>query len=216
MICRDDNELIVNYGDLLNYDPNLAKLILKNPINYIDLISKAAYIKLLNIDFDYANKIKYILIKFINIPTNMNVSEIKPLYIGNLISITGKIIEISKIYPLILKSSHICIKCKEPYIKKQIAQFLQEPDTCLICDCTQFVLDYTNSVFIDSRNLTITDNLSNSNHNIRGIIKGNIAKRLKINQRIKIIGILEIINESKPISKQFTYFINANNAAIGK
>ncbi|MHA1667680.1 MAG: LAGLIDADG family homing endonuclease [Candidatus Heimdallarchaeaceae archaeon] len=152
--------LIVNYDDLLRYDPELANHLREDPENTI----KAADNALLDVikieDPIYAESGEIFHARFSNIPDFVDLRQLRSIHLGKLISVEGIVIRQSVVKPLLLTGVFQCIHCGETRQLDQEGGIYREPTQCSNANCGKkgpFTLLTEASTYTDLQTISVQE-----------------------------------------------------------
>nr|NIO21123.1 hypothetical protein [Candidatus Aenigmarchaeota archaeon] len=89
LITRGKKSLIIDFDDLLRFDPDLAKKLLKNPDLFIQTFEKDFRVLIEDMDPEYAVKVDRFHLRFRKVPEQVNLRNIRAEHIGRIIEIEG-------------------------------------------------------------------------------------------------------------------------------
>ena len=143
----------------------------------------------------------------------MSLSELGARNIGKLVMVNGVVIRATAVRPIIIKSAFKCNWCGKYIFSLQNGFYVQEPLLCKTCLNKYFDLDVSKSSFIDSQWLTIRDKCISIKRNMDVLICNDDIEVAKLNDDVKIIGILKLLTRSDEyrILRNYDLFIKANN-----
>jgi len=123
---KGNNFVIVNFKDLLSFDPKLAEILLERP----DEVIKAAEVAVESLDFPSDIKSFRVRLKEIPITQKIMVSDIRSTHIGRLITVTGIVRQKSDVRPQVTTSKFECPNCGNVISVLQLENSFREPDRC--------------------------------------------------------------------------------------
>ena len=125
-IGKGNNFVVVDFKELLSFEPQLAEKLLESP----DEVIKAAEVAVESLDFP--SEIKNFRIRFKKIPETQKimVSDVRSAHIGKLITITGIVRQKSDVRPQVTTSKFECPNCGNVISVLQLEGSFREPDRC--------------------------------------------------------------------------------------
>ncbi|MGD0329378.1 MAG: minichromosome maintenance protein MCM [Nitrososphaeria archaeon] len=149
-IQTNTNSIVVDFQDILKFDPNLAIELTNNPTKYLDIFLKAAVEFLRQEDSDYAKKVeKYFVVRLGNLPEKVPIRKLDVSFLGKLVSINGNVSSVSEIKPYIIEASWVCPNGHTTVVVQK-ERMLKKPVRCIECDEEEnFKLDELKSTFIN-------------------------------------------------------------------
>ncbi len=161
MVLEGLTSLIVNYDDLLRYDPGLAQMIRDEPEDMLRTADDAL-IEVMRIeDSIYAEDNKDILkVRFTNIPDMVDLRHLRAVHLGKFISVEGIILRQSVVKPLLVQGVFQCVHCGEIHYVPQERGLYTEPSRCINPNCGKkgpFRLIPEESKYTDIQTVTIQE-----------------------------------------------------------
>jgi len=125
-ISRGQHFLLVDFSDLMKFDPDLAETLLNEPEETI----KAAELAIES--FDLPKDITRFRLRFCNIPQSNQflVRNIRSLHIGKFISVEGLVRQKSDVRPLVVSARFECPSCGNVISMLQLESSFREPMRC--------------------------------------------------------------------------------------
>src|SRR3989344_4517831 len=125
-VHQGHNFLVVDFQNLIQFDPDLANLLLDQP----EEVMKAAEIAVA--EFDLPKPIKDFKIRFQNLPETQRimVREIRSTHIGKLIFAMGIVRQKSDVRPQVTSGRFECPSCGNVISVLQLEQKFREPSRC--------------------------------------------------------------------------------------
>jgi len=200
-------ELLIDFNDLNKYNNNFSKNVLNNPEEHLKQLELTIYNYLYDKYHNIINNQIRIKIKIDNLK-KLYLQDIKAENINKLICVEGIITSISQVRPMIEKTTLVCNICKRQitFIPNNI--YFNPIKLCPICREKSLRIEYNKSIFIDALLLII----SNNKRKIRVLIKGNNIKNYKLRDKIKLIGIVKIINNDRKRLNKYDIMIEENHS----
>ncbi|MCK4243351.1 minichromosome maintenance protein MCM [Candidatus Bathyarchaeota archaeon] len=149
--------LMVDFGELMTYNSELARGIIDTPDDVMNYINDAAWAQLKIEAPDYSEKVGKVTVRFRDLPDTIQMRSIGSDNMGKLIMVDGILVRASTIQPLIVKAVFKCRKCEHEFSVEQKGTFLETP----ICpDCKRIGscdLLERKSEFMDSQEIRIQE-----------------------------------------------------------
>ena len=152
--------IILNYDDLLRYDPELARLLRENPEEIIKSADDALVEVLRVEDPIYASSGEVFHARFISIPDLVDLRRLRSVHLGQFISVEGIIIRQSVVKPLLVQGVFQCAICGEVHYINQEDGIYAEPTRCANPNCGKkgpFKLLTEESTYTDLQTVTVQE-----------------------------------------------------------
>lgn len=158
MITSGLKSLIVDFGDLLRFDGDLANRLLLMPDDTLEYLRSAAYETIRAESPVYAEAVRKALsVRIRGIPDQVPLRKVDTSYLEKMISIAGMVVRTSELRPLMVEGAFTCPNGHITY-QVQNDAILKRPVKCETCDETRnFELDRRLSRFIDFQILRIQE-----------------------------------------------------------
>jgi replicative DNA helicase Mcm len=149
--------IVIDYQDLLKFDPDLAILLVDNPDVAIQELNKAAFDTLKVENPTYAEEIKNeFKVRIRGLSDRLNLRNVSSKYIDKLVSIGGMVVRTSEVMPLIKVAAFVCPLGHVNYML-QSDTVLKKPAKCAECGEKSLELDKTRSIFTDYQVIRIQE-----------------------------------------------------------
>ncbi|MGC8849873.1 MAG: AAA family ATPase, partial [Candidatus Bathyarchaeia archaeon] len=149
--------LIVDFEDLIAYDPPLAKLTVNRPDEFLPKASKAALAQLAVEDPEYAEQLETLNVRFRRIPDKVQLRRVGAETIGKLVAIDGIVVRATPIRPLIVRAAFKCRKCGEPTLVEQSGVFMKSVSLCPYCKSKHLDFSPEESKFMNYQELRVQE-----------------------------------------------------------
>ncbi|MHA1690074.1 MAG: LAGLIDADG family homing endonuclease, partial [Candidatus Heimdallarchaeaceae archaeon] len=152
--------IILNYDDLLRYDPGLARDLREEPEDTIKSADDALIEVLRVEDPIYASSREVFHARFISIPDLVDLRRLRWVHIKKFISVEGIIIRQSVVKPLLVQGVFQCAICGEVHHIKQEDGIYAEPNRCANPNCGKkgpFKLLTEESTYTDLQTVTVQE-----------------------------------------------------------
>ncbi len=149
--------IVIDYQDLLKFDPDLAILLVDTPDVAIQELNKAAFDTLKVENPAYAEEIKdEFRVRIRGLSDRLNLRNVSSKYIDKLVSIGGMVVRTSEVMPLIRVAAFVCPLGHINYML-QSDTVLKKPAKCAECGEKSLELDKTRSIFTDYQVIRIQE-----------------------------------------------------------
>lgn len=204
MVLEGLTSLFIDYDDLLRYDPELARQLRENPE---DVLKEAngALKEVLNIeDPIYATGEETFVVRFSNIPDQVDLRRVRNVHLGKLISVEGIILRQSVVKPLLIEGSFQCLSCGENNYLPQIGGMYMEPHMCVNPSCGKkgaFKLNSEESTYKDLQTITVQERPETLPpgqipRNLPARLVGDLVDAVRAGDRAIVSGILRMKSPS--------------------
>ncbi len=151
MIQTDSRSIIIDYNDVLEYDIEIANMLISDPDRILTPFNNSAYQILKNEAATLAERIRStIRVRIRDIPEVVPLREINSEHLNKFVAITGMAVRTSELKPQALEAAFKCRKCGNITIEIQEAVALVQPQRCGECgEVKSFDLDDKETTFID-------------------------------------------------------------------
>lgn len=213
MVKLNKTSLSLNFEDLLNYDKNLSQNIIENPKLCLQQLRKQVYLYLEKKHFEYTRKIRRVSVRIINLPSLTLLENLGGTLVGKLLKIQGIVTQVSPSRLMVEKAIYRCISCGDQYHGKIGELYQEPPKMCNYCRCRTFRMDEHESIFVDSRWISIQSVEPITKPKIDVLLTGDISDKLSLRKKIGVIGYIEVVKD-KESSKDiplYDYFLIANS-----
>ena len=217
--------LVIDFDDLLRFDPELAKKTLENPEEFIESASRAIKNVILIEDPDYAKKIERFYPRFKNLPEKISLRQIRSHHIGQLVAIDGIITRASEVKPQLIEAVFECQRCHEKIVVLQEEGKYTPPIQCTNPTCRRkgpFKLIVEESKFIDWQKIRVQERPEDLPPGqlprfIDAYLKDDLVDIARPGDRVTVIGILKTAPEFGQRGRKtatFRVFIETNYVEI--
>ena len=149
--------LVVDFEDLIAFDPNLARSVLDKPDEYLEYLDRSAWAQLKIEDPEYAEIVKRIRVRFRKLPERHSLRKIGSENIGRLLLIDGIIVRSTSVKPLLIKAAFQCRKCNAMSYVEQAGTLMRGPGVCAHCRSKIFEFMEKQSTFMNSQEIRIQE-----------------------------------------------------------
>src|SRR5881296_3324977 len=151
--------LIIDFDDLISFDPALARSIVERPDDYITYASSAATAQMRVEDPEYAEHVGKIFARFRRFPEKTALRKIGAEHIKKLALVDGIVVRTTQVRPTIVSAVFRCRKCLETIVQDQEGELIRGPGThCPFCkQSTSFELIEEQSKFKNTQEARIQE-----------------------------------------------------------
>ena len=149
--------LVVDFEDLIAFDPELARFILDKPDEYLEYLDRSAWAQLKIEDPEYAEIIKRLRVRFRKLPEKQSLRVIGSENIGRMLCIDGIIVRSTSVKPLLIKAAFQCRKCNAMAYVEQAGILMRGPGVCAHCRSRVFEFMEKLSTFMNSQEIRIQE-----------------------------------------------------------
>lgn len=149
--------LVVDFEDLIAFDPELARYILDKPDEYMEYLDRSAWAQLKIEDPEYAEIIKKLRVRFRKLPEKQSLRMIGSENIGRMLCIDGIIVRSTSVKPLLIKAAFQCRKCNAMSYVDQAGILMRGPGVCPHCRSKIFEFIEKLSSFMNSQEIRIQE-----------------------------------------------------------
>ena len=151
--------LIIDFDDLISFDPALARSIVERPDDYITYASSAATAQMRVEDPEYAEHVGKIFARFRRFPEKTALRKIGAEHIKKLALVDGIVVRSTQVRPTIVSAVFRCRKCLETIVQDQEGELIRGPGShCPFCkQSTSFELIEEQSKFKNTQEARIQE-----------------------------------------------------------
>ena len=150
LISNEGKSLVVDFGDLLKYNSDLANRVLLEPDSSLASFKIAAFETMRSENALYADRVKRELtVRLRSLTDLVPLRKVDTSYIDRMIAISGMVVRTSELRPLMTEAAWVCPSGHLTY-ETQDDLALKRPPKCELCgEARNFELDRRHSRFID-------------------------------------------------------------------
>src|SRR3989454_477469 len=151
--------LIIDFDDLISFDPALARSLVEKPDDYITYASSAATAQMRVEDPEYAEHVGKIFARFRRLPEKTALRKIGAEHIKKIALVDGIVVRTTQVKPTIVSAVFRCRKCLEITVQDQEGELIRGPGThCQFCkQSTSFELIQEQSKFKNTQEARIQE-----------------------------------------------------------
>lgn len=213
--------LVINYNELMKYDLDIAKELIKSPSKVIKMFEKAINSKNIPTNFEGNIEDEKFHVRF-ELPEEFNVKirDITSDYINKFFMINGIVTKISDILPKVHIATFQCSSCGNKITYLQEKRELIYPSICDSCKKkVVFKLIPEESKFIDLQRLEVQESLEfirggEQASKIEVWIEDDLTGKVIPGNTVNVFGTLRLISPQIKQSPIYFKFIEANNIVV--
>ena len=158
LISNEGKSLIVDFGDLLKYNSDLANRVLLDPDSSLASFKIAAFETMRSENALYADRVKRELtVRLRGLTDLVALRKVDTSYIDRMIAVSGMVVRTSELRPLMTEGAWLCPSGHLTY-QEQDDLPLKRPPKCELCgEARNFELDRRHSRFIDFQILRVQE-----------------------------------------------------------
>ncbi|HEX4920838.1 MAG TPA: hypothetical protein VFV92_08870, partial [Candidatus Bathyarchaeia archaeon] len=131
---NNGKSLIIDFDDLISFDPALARSVVEKPDDYVSYASSAATAQMRVEDPEYAEHVGKIFARFRLLPEKTALRKIGAEHIKKLAVVDGIVVRTSQVRPTIISAVFRCRKCLEIILQDQEGELIRGPGIhCPFC-----------------------------------------------------------------------------------
>jgi len=158
LISNEGKSLVVDFGDLLKYNGDLANRVLLEPDSSLSSFKIAAFETMRSENALYADRVKRELtVRLRGIPDLVPLRKVDTSYLDKMLAVAGMVVRTSELRPLMTSAAWVCPSGHLTY-EDQDDLALKRPSKCELCgEIKNFELDKKHSKFIDFQILRVQE-----------------------------------------------------------
>ena len=151
--------LIIDFDDLISFDPALARSIVEKPDDFITYAGSAATAQMRVEDPEYAEHVGKIFARFRRLPERTALRRIGAEHIKKIALVDGIVVRTTQVRPTIISAMFRCRKCLETIVQDQEGELIRGPGShCPFCkQSTSFQLIEEQSKFKNTQEARIQE-----------------------------------------------------------
>ncbi|MFW9922000.1 MAG: ATP-binding protein [Candidatus Thorarchaeota archaeon] len=220
MTVEGDISLIIDFNDVIKFNPELARKTIDEPKEFIQQGHRAVAEVVEIEDSDYAFNIRDFFIRFYNLSESETIPlrEIRADHVGKLIMLNGIITRATVVKPLLVEGFFQCIQCNEIMIVPQEEGRYSPPHHCENPGCGRagpFKLLNEESKFVDWQKITIQERPEDlppgqMPRSVTVLLTNDLVDTVRPGDRVSCIGVLQSVPDfsQKSIGKLATFHVN--------
>ncbi|MBI3860058.1 MAG: ATP-binding protein [Thaumarchaeota archaeon] len=158
LISFEGKSLVVDFGDLLRYNGDLANRVLVDPDSSLTAFRTAAFETMRSENALYADRVKReLIVRIRGIPDQVPLRKVDTSYLDRLLAVAGMVVRTSELRPLMTEAAWVCQSGHLTY-QTQDEMALKRPPRCELCgELRNFELDRKKSRYIDFQVLRVQE-----------------------------------------------------------
>src|SRR5438445_381726 len=109
----EGRSLVVDFEDLISFDPDLARKLVTKPDEYLRYAESAAISQMKVEDPEYAEQVGRLFVRFRRLPEKKALRRIGAEHLNQMVLVDGIIVRVTQVKPMIVKAKFQCRKCLE-------------------------------------------------------------------------------------------------------
>jgi len=215
----------ISFNDILSFSTELADYIAKNPENALETMSKI-FVSILEQEApEFAEKIPYIIPRFVDIPLSLiiKVRDIRSIHVGKLVAIEGIVVRatppMQRIYKAVFKHD-----CGNEVTVIVTSESIEKPSICQYCQKIggNWKLEVEKSLYRDFQRLVIQERpeeipAGRMPRSIEVDVYDDLVDVVRPGDRVVIIGIPQLrVSSTKKSRSIFSIYILVNNVIVSQ
>lgn len=196
--------LVIEFQKLLEFDINLAKALLENPLGFLDAADQI---------LAEITKLPGMHLRVKGLDQSIAIRDIRAEHIGRFIQVEGILTRASEVKPEIREAVFKCLRCGELNRVLQIGEVYREPLVCENPNCSRrgpFKLEVESSEFRDWQSIRIQERPEELRggrmpRQLDGIIKDDFVDLAVPGNHVVITGVLRVFQEGQPKQRKTTF-----------
>jgi replicative DNA helicase Mcm len=158
LISNEGKSLVVDFGDLLKYDDDLANTLILRPDAALASFKTAAFETMRSENALYADRVrKDLMVRIRGIQDQVPLRRVDTSYLDRMLSVAGMVVRTSELRPLMTSAAWVCPSGHVTF-QDQDDLPLKKPPKCELCDeARNFELERKQSKFIDFQILRVQE-----------------------------------------------------------
>ena len=224
MVLEVKNALVIDYDDLVTFVPEVSSTLLEFPEDTLNTLNDCFDEIMLERDTEFyeaVKKTKSFYVRFINLPNEVEIRQIRARDLDFLWSINGIIIKATEVKPLLINATFRCEECKQ-FINLQQFDGYRTPTTCenVMCRNTKkgsFQLITNASELIDWQVITIQEKPEDlppamAPRSVSCRLLSDLVDVVRPGDRVEVFGVLKAAANFKQGKKPiFEVWMDVNN-----
>src|SRR5436309_2869607 len=156
----EGRSLVVDFEDLISFDPDLARKLVTKPDEYLRYAESAAISQMKVEDPEYAEQVGRLFVRFRRLPEKKALRRIGAEHLNQMVLVDGIIVRVTQVKPMIVKAKFQCRKCLEIIAEEQEGDLMSGPAGAICPMCKQrsaFKLLEDESVFKNTQEARIQE-----------------------------------------------------------
>ncbi len=151
--------LVIDFDDLVTFDPALARRVVEKPDEYLDLAGRAATAQLRVADPEYTQRIVRIYARFRRLPEKIPLRKVGAEHLKKLILVDGIVVRSTQVRPAVVKAAYRCLKCGQMVREEEAGELVRGlGGTCPHCkQRTVFELVQSESEFRNTQDVRVQE-----------------------------------------------------------
>src|SRR2546428_1490767 len=126
--------LVIDFGDLIAFDPALARSVVQKPDEFIGYASSAATAQMRFEDVEYAEQVGKVFARFRLLPEKTALRKVGAEHLDKLVLVDGIVVRATQVRPTIVSAVFRCVRCREEVHQDQAGELMRGPGSvCPFC-----------------------------------------------------------------------------------
>jgi len=157
MAISGSQSLIIDFDDLIAFDPTLTREITEKPDEYLEYLNRSAWAQVKIEDPEYAEQVKKIFVRFRRLPEKLSLRKIGSEHLGKFIMNDGIIVRATPVKPMLVRATFQCRRCNATTYVDQAGEVMRGPGICPHCRGKAFDFVEKQSIFMNSQEIRIQE-----------------------------------------------------------
>jgi len=226
VVLEKKRSLVVDFHDIIDFDQELASLLLDKPREYIPKFEKI----LKDMASAYAGREYTLNLRLSNLDETVKLREIRDIHVGKLIMIEGILVRITQVKERIKKAYFRCEACGTVFPVPQNDIYIVTPSACPNPECPKktgpftFLPDHPGNEYVNWQLMVVQERpeelpAGQLPRSIEVIVEDDLVDVARPGDKVTIVGIVEAKPDKilrKGSSSIFTIRIYANNIEVSQ
>lgn len=214
----------VDFGELVEFDKDLASALVDNPVEYLQHAQNAALNQLRVEDPEYFERVKGVKVRIYDLFDVTPLRSVGSEHIGKMIMVNGIVVKATVVKPKVLKAAFECKRCGTRNFVEQTTPFLVLPVRCGTPTCRRagpFEFLESESEFVNLQDIWVQETPEElppgqlpRSLNVK--LVGDIVNSARPGDNVSIVGIVKVMPHSTRKAKLsvFDLFLEANSVKV--
>ncbi|MEM4880665.1 MAG: minichromosome maintenance protein MCM [Desulfurococcaceae archaeon] len=230
LIRMGQRSLIINFDDLILFDPALAEKVLDNPAEVLEAFNQALQEIVMRENPEYARHVKRFYVRIRNPPKIMKIRELTSDYIGKLVSIEGIVTRVTRVDAKLVKAifKHTSEQGEHEFEyppEGVVTDKVERPPYCPVCHkLGKFELVVEKSDFVDWQKVVVQEKPEEVPggqipRSVEAILTGDIVDSARPGDRVVVTGILKVqplagSPDRRGSRSVFSFYVDVNHIEV--
>jgi len=200
--------LVIDYDELTQFDTNLAKYVLKEPLDVFDQSNRI---------LEGITKVPNICLRIKSLGESIDIGHLRASNLGKLVQVEGVLVRAGNVRPEINIATFRCKRCGEEYRKEQVGDYVTTPFTCANPNCkargpNAFELVLESTEFRDWQYIAIQEPPAKLRggrmpRRLDGILRDDLVDVASPGNNVILVGVLQPLFDKKNSRVMKTVFL---------